>query len=204
MPPPHRHRPEHLLRHTHDGVSVTWNVHVIEERRVLLCSVGAARFSEASGRTGCCGENCLLMDPREAQLVQAVDIASNPAAVPDADLVAQALAYLEQLKQSTDESWSIGWAVWTARDDSDERPKYGQAARMFGLNLVDDFLDSRYVSPAPPELTGAVFSRLRTPMRRSHTCKRQHSPMFRVTSWRGVVRMGSHTSRTRLRRRYRC
>lgn len=81
----------------------------------------------------------------EVQLVQAVDIASNAASV-DPALVAQALEYLEQLKQATHESWSTGWAVWTARDDGGSAPKYGAAARMFGLNLVDDYLDNRCVA----------------------------------------------------------
>ena len=61
---------------------------------------------------------------QEEQLVKAVEIASNAAAMPDADLVAQALAYLEQLKQATQESWSIGWAIWTARTDDGSAPKY--------------------------------------------------------------------------------
>lgn len=82
-----------------------------------------------------------LMDAT-VQLVQAVDIASN-AATADPALVAQALSYLEQLKQSTQENWSTGWAVWTARDESGAGPKYGPAVRMFGLNLVDDYLDNR-------------------------------------------------------------
>ena len=80
---------------------------------------------------------------QEEQLVKAVEIASNAAAMPDADLVAQALAYLEQLKQATQESWSIGWAIWTARTDDGSAPKYDHAPRLFGLNLVDDFLDKR-------------------------------------------------------------
>lgn len=85
------------------------------------------------------------MDTQEAQLVQAVEIASNAAAVQDANLVSQALAYLEQLKQATDESWSLGWRVWIARNDDGSAPKYEHAIRLFGLNLVDDFLDRRYV-----------------------------------------------------------
>lgn len=84
------------------------------------------------------------MDSQEVQLIQAVEIASNAASVADASLVPQALAYLEQLKQSTHESWSTGWAVWVARDEGNA-PKYGHAVRLFGLNLVDDFLDKRYV-----------------------------------------------------------
>lgn len=83
------------------------------------------------------------MDSQEVQLVQAVEIASNAATVTDTSLVSQALAYLEQLKQATDESWSTGWAVWIAREDG--HAKYGHAVRLFGLNLVDDFLDKRYV-----------------------------------------------------------
>ncbi|WFD34042.1 pre-tRNA nuclear export protein [Malassezia cuniculi] len=83
----------------------------------------------------------------EVQLVQAADIASNAATV-DPAIVSQALQYLEQLKQATHESWSTGWAVWTARDDSGSGPKYGAAVRMFGLNLVDDYLDNRCVADA--------------------------------------------------------
>ncbi|PKI84603.1 pre-tRNA nuclear export protein [Malassezia vespertilionis] len=86
------------------------------------------------------------MDSQEEQLVQAVDIASNASTVSDAGLVSQALAYLEQLKQNTEESWNTGWAIWTARTDDRCSPKWSHAARLFGLNLVDDFLDKRYVA----------------------------------------------------------
>ena len=81
----------------------------------------------------------------EEQLVKAVEIASNAAAVSDADLVAQALAFLEQLKQVTHESWSVGWTIWTARTEDGCAPKYEHAPRLFGLNLVDEFLDKQYV-----------------------------------------------------------
>lgn len=83
------------------------------------------------------------MDSREEQLVKAVEIASNAAALPDANLVAQALAFLEELKRSTQESWSIGWSIWTAQREDSLTPKYDCAPRLFGLNLVDDFLDRR-------------------------------------------------------------
>lgn len=87
------------------------------------------------------------MASQEVQLVQAAEIASNAAAVADANLVSQALAYLEQLKQATEDSWSTGWAVWMAREEG--RAKYAHAVRLFGLNLVDDFLDRRYVLSSP-------------------------------------------------------
>ena len=86
--------------------------------------------------------------PQEEQLVKAVEIASNAAAMQDADLTAQALVYLEQLKQATHESWGIGWAIWTARSDDGTAPMHEHAPRLFGLNLVDDFLDRRYVAIA--------------------------------------------------------
>ena len=90
------------------------------------------------------------MESREVQLVHAVEIASNAATVSDKDLVAQALAFLEQLKQATDESWNIGWDVWIARDETGSAPKYAPPVRMFGLNLVDDFLENRCVRPPCP------------------------------------------------------
>ncbi|WFD30897.1 pre-tRNA nuclear export protein [Malassezia sp. CBS 17886] len=83
------------------------------------------------------------MDAQEVQLVQAVDIASQAGAGTDAALVAQALAYLEQLKAATQDSWSTGWTVWAARSDDGTAPKYAPAVRVFGLNLVDDFLEKR-------------------------------------------------------------
>lgn len=82
----------------------------------------------------------------EEQLVQAVQIASNAALLSDTNLVGQALAYIEQVKQATHESWSTGWAIWTARSDDGATPKYDHAVRLFGLNLVDDFLEKRCVA----------------------------------------------------------
>lgn len=79
----------------------------------------------------------------EDQLIQAVEIASNPTANAGADLVSQALQFLEHLKSITEESWSVGWAVWSARNDAGDGPKYGHNQRMFGLMLVDDFLENK-------------------------------------------------------------
>ena len=110
------------------------------------------------------------MDSNEVQLAQAVEIASNAAAVTDTNLVSQALAYLEQLKQATDESWSTGWAVWVARDDG--RAKYAHAVRLFGLNLVDDFLERRYVAP----ITHAAYMPWAAPRKHWPSCKSRRSP----------------------------
>lgn len=83
------------------------------------------------------------MESQEGQLVRAVEIASDASSLTDASLVPQALAYLEQVKQASDEHWSAGWAIWTARDDQNTAPKYAHAPRLFGLNLVEDFLERR-------------------------------------------------------------
>ena len=115
------------------------------------------------------------MDSNEVQLAQAVEIASNAAAVTDTNLVSQALAYLEQLKQATDESWSTGWAVWVARDDG--HAKYAHAVRLFGLNLVDDFLERRYVA----HNTHAACMPWPTPEKRWPSCKSQRSPTCRLS-----------------------
>lgn len=94
--------------------------------------------------------------------MKAVEIASNAAALPDANLVAQALGFLEELKQSTQESWSIGWAIWSAHRGDSPAPKYEYAPRLFGLNLVDDFLDRRCV---PATDTTASMTAHRPPKR---------------------------------------
>ncbi|WFD43309.1 pre-tRNA nuclear export protein [Malassezia psittaci] len=90
------------------------------------------------------------MDLQESQLVQAVQIASSASGASDPQLSAQALAFLEQLKQSTEDCWSTGWAVWIAQEDG--HAKYESAVRLFGLNLVDEFLDKKVHSlPNPSE-----------------------------------------------------
>ena len=79
----------------------------------------------------------------EEQLVQAVEIASNPTAVQDPSLPQQALRFLEHLKTITHESWSAGWAVYAARDDQGTSPRYGDQARLFGLSLATEFLENQ-------------------------------------------------------------
>lgn len=79
----------------------------------------------------------------EEQLAQAVEIASNPTAVQDASLPAQALNFLEHLKSITHESWSAGWNAFSSKTPDGSRPKYSEQARMFGLNLVADFLENQ-------------------------------------------------------------
>ncbi|GAK64103.1 ARM repeat-containing protein [Moesziomyces antarcticus] len=86
----------------------------------------------------------------EEQLIQAVDIASNPLARAGPDVTSQALQFLEHLKTITHESWSVGWSVWSARNAADNAPKYSQNARMFGLMLVDDFLENRISLSSDP------------------------------------------------------
>lgn len=80
----------------------------------------------------------------EEQLVQAVAIASNPTGVQDASLAQQAFEFLQHLKTVTHESWTSGWQVYAARSDNDSgtAPKYPEQARLFGLNLVADFLEA--------------------------------------------------------------
>ena len=92
----------------------------------------------------------------EEQLIQAVEIASNPLANAGPEVTSQALQFLEHLKSITHESWSVGWSVWSARNAEDNGPKYSQNARMFGLMLVDDFLGNRISMSSDP--AGAVAS----------------------------------------------
>ncbi|SNX83574.1 related to tRNA Exportin [Melanopsichium pennsylvanicum] len=86
----------------------------------------------------------------EEQLIQAVEIASNPLANAGPDVTQQALQFLEHLKTITHDSWSVGWGVWSARNAQDDGPKYSQNARMFGLMLVDDFLANRISVSSDP------------------------------------------------------
>ncbi|CAO1623604.1 unnamed protein product [Parajaminaea phylloscopi] len=79
----------------------------------------------------------------EQQLIQAVDIASNPTAVQDPSLPQQALQFLEHLKATTHESWSVGWSVYAARNDDGTSARYSDQARLFGLNLVADYLETQ-------------------------------------------------------------
>ncbi len=92
----------------------------------------------------------------EEQLIQAVEIASNPLANVGPEVTSQALQFLEHLKTITHESWSVGWSVWSARNAEDNGPRYSQNARMFGLMLVDDFLENRISMSSDP--AGAVAS----------------------------------------------
>lgn len=87
----------------------------------------------------------------EEQLVQAVAIASNPTAVQDPSLPQQALDFLQHLKTITHESWTCGWQVYSARDPGTGSPKYPEQARLFGLNLVADYLESHVSQSSDPQ-----------------------------------------------------
>ncbi|KAN0062212.1 pre-tRNA nuclear export protein [Thecaphora frezii] len=93
----------------------------------------------------------------EEQLIQAVEIASNPLANAGPELTSQALQFLEHLKSITEESWSVGWAVWSARNDGGDGPKYSHNARMFGLMLVDDFLENKIGMSSDPAAAVATL-----------------------------------------------
>ncbi|SPC63936.1 related to tRNA Exportin [Ustilago sp. UG-2017b] len=86
----------------------------------------------------------------EEQLIQAVQIASNPQANARPEVTSQALQFLEHLKTTTHQSWSVGWSVWSARNAEDNGPKYSPNARMFALMLVDDFLGNRISMSSDP------------------------------------------------------
>ncbi|KAJ1570901.1 hypothetical protein NDA11_005398 [Ustilago hordei] len=86
----------------------------------------------------------------EEQLIQAVQIASNPQANAPPEVTSQALQFLEHLKTITHQSWSLGWSVWSARNAEDNAPKYSPNARMFALMLVDDFLGNRISMSSDP------------------------------------------------------
>lgn len=92
----------------------------------------------------------------EEQLIQAVEIASNPQANAGPEVTSQALQFLEHLKTITHESWSVGWSVWSARNAEGNGPKYSPNARMFALMLVEDFLGNRISMSSDP--AGAVAS----------------------------------------------
>ncbi|KAJ1020096.1 hypothetical protein NDA16_004376 [Ustilago loliicola] len=92
----------------------------------------------------------------EEQLIQAVEIASNPQANAGPEVTSQALQFLEHLKTITHESWSVGWSVWSARNAEGNGPKYSPNARMFALMLVEDFLGNRINMSSNP--AGAVAS----------------------------------------------
>lgn len=94
----------------------------------------------------------------EEKLVQAVQIASNPTLVQDQSLPPQALQWLEHLKSVTHESWSVGWSVYSARSEDRSSAQYGDQVRLFGLNLVAEFLEN-HVSEASDPATAIDFLR---------------------------------------------
>lgn len=78
----------------------------------------------------------------EQQLLQAIDLASGGGqAGQNGNLVQEALGFLEQVKQNTDQVWSAAWTIFTARDSTNGRPAYNDTQRMFCLNLVSLFLE---------------------------------------------------------------
>lgn len=93
----------------------------------------------------------------EEQLVQAVEIASNPAIATSQgqqDLPAQAIAYLDQLKANSQETWLPAWNVFSSRSDDGSTPRYGHNQRLFSLNIIDDFLENKVTQANDP--AGAV------------------------------------------------
>lgn len=97
----------------------------------------------------------------EEQLLQAIDIASHgPRPGQDPSIIQDALRFLEQVKQNTQEVWSSAWSIFAARSPEVQssgsgsggsssstapatRPLHGPEPRFFCLNLVCDFLEDR-------------------------------------------------------------
>ncbi|KAF7327748.1 Exportin-T [Mycena kentingensis (nom. inval.)] len=74
------------------------------------------------------------------QIVQAIDIASDPS---QASLHQQALDYLKSIQQNAQNTWTLALPLFVESTPEGSR-KYGPQARFFALRVLDDFLDNRY------------------------------------------------------------
>jgi hypothetical protein len=80
----------------------------------------------------------------ETQLLQAIDIANGVIqAGQNPNIIQEALAYLEQVKENKHQVWSVAWSIFAARSDTTRRFVHNQAQRIFCLTLVNSFLEDR-------------------------------------------------------------
>ncbi len=82
------------------------------------------------------------MDPDLNQLVQAIQIASDPT---PSTLHSQALEYLQTIQQNSASTWRVALTLFVEPGPDGGR-KYPPAARFFALRVIEEFLDNRLVA----------------------------------------------------------
>ncbi|THH00220.1 hypothetical protein EW026_g2257 [Hermanssonia centrifuga] len=80
------------------------------------------------------------MDPDLNQLVQAIQIASDPT---PSTLHSQALEYLQTIQQNSASTWRVALTLFVEPGPDGGR-KYPPAARFFALRVIEEFLDNRF------------------------------------------------------------
>ena len=89
-----------------------------------------------------------IMEREIDQLVQAIAIASDPSQI---SLHHQALAYLSTIQENTNETWRLALHLFVDQNPDGSR-KYPSQARFFGLRMLDEFLDNRWVCDLESEI----------------------------------------------------
>ncbi|KAJ7066937.1 armadillo-type protein [Mycena amicta] len=82
------------------------------------------------------------MDQELEQIVQAIDIASNPA---QSALHQQALDYIQSIQSNAENTWRLALALFVDTG-ADGFRKYSAQARFFALRVLEDFFDSQLES----------------------------------------------------------
>lgn len=90
----------------------------------------------------------IIMEREIDQLVQAIAIASDPSQI---SLHHQALAYLSTIQENTNETWRLALHLFVDQNPDGSR-KYPSQARFFGLRILDEFLDNRWVCDFESEI----------------------------------------------------
>lgn len=82
------------------------------------------------------------MEQEIERVVQAIAVASDPS---QANIHADALAYLSTIQANAAESWRLALPLFVDAAPDGTR-KYPAQARFFALRVLDDFLESRCVA----------------------------------------------------------
>lgn len=83
------------------------------------------------------------MTSPEDQILAAIAVASDPS-THGQPIQADAVQFLAKVRKESSESWRPALSLFLATDDQGHR-RFGDNVRLFALNIVDDFLDIRFV-----------------------------------------------------------
>jgi exportin-T len=80
----------------------------------------------------------------EEQILQAIAVASDHS-LQGQEIHSQAIAFINKVRSESAESWRPALSLFVATNDTTGARRFADDVRLFALNIIADFLNSRFV-----------------------------------------------------------